>query len=298
MGPFLLTGASGQVGSELEPMLNQLGTTVAAPRRHELDLSDLDAVRRYIRSLRPRWIINPAAYTAVDKAEQEPEMAFRLNAELPQVLGEEAAALDAVVVHFSTDYVFAGVGNTAYVETDPTGPLSVYGASKLAGERALAATGAAYFIFRTSWVYNSTGKNFVRTILRFAREREELRIVADQHGAPTWARDLARLTLHTIRRCEATGDYLTEARRLGGIYHASNAGETTWFDFARAFLALAQEKEPAQSWAKLTAVRTEEYPTPARRPGNSRLNCELLQRMLGFTMPAWQDSLRAAMLEI
>jgi len=297
MGPFFLTGASGQVGSELEPMLSPLGT-MATPRRAELDLSDLDAVRRYIRSLRPRWIINPAAYTAVDKAEQEPEMAFRLNAELPQVLGEEAAALDAVVIHFSTDYVFAGVGNTAYVETDPTGPLSVYGASKLAGERALAATGAAHFIFRTSWVYNATGKNFVGTILRFAREREELRIVADQHGAPTWARDLARLTLHTIRRCEATEDGLTEARRLGGIYHASDAGETTWFDFARAFLALAQEKEPVQSWAKLTPIRTEEYPTPARRPTNSRLNCELLQRIMGFTMPAWQDSLRAAMLEI
>ncbi len=297
MGPFFLTGASGQVGSELEPMLSQLGM-VAAPRRVELDLSDLDAVRRYVRSVRPRWIINPAAYTAVDKAEQEPEMAFRLNAELPQILGEEAAALDAVVIHFSTDYVFAGVGNTPYVETDPTGPLSVYGASKLAGERALAATGAAHFIFRTSWVYNSTGKNFVRTILRFARESEELRIVADQHGAPTWARDLAVLTLHAIRRCEATGDSFAEARRLGGIYHASDAGETTWFDFAQAFLTLAQEKEPAQSWAKLIPIRTEEYPTPATRPTNSRLNCELLERMLGFTMPAWQDSLRAAMLEI
>ena len=297
MGPFFLTGASGQVGGELESILNPLGT-VAAPRRAKLDLSDLDAVRRYIRSLRPRWIINPAAYTAVDKAEQDPETAFRLNAELPQVLGEEAAALDAVVVHFSTDYVFAGAGNMAYVETDPTGPLSVYGATKLAGENALAATGAAHFIFRTSWVYNLSGKNFVQTILRFAREREELRIVADQHGAPTWARDLARLTLHAIRRCEAAGDCLAEARRLGGIYHASDAGETTWFDFARAFLALAQEKEPAQSWAKLTPIRTEEYPTPATRPTNSRLNCELLQRTLGFTMPAWQDSLRAAMLEI
>lgn len=297
MGPFLLTGASGQVGSELEPMMDQLGT-VAAPRRAELDLSDLDAVRRYIRSLRPRWIINPAAYTAVDKAEQEPEMAFRLNAELPQVLAEEAAALGAVIIHFSTDYVFAGAGNAAYVETDPTGPLNVYGASKLAGERALAAGGAAHFIFRTSWVYNSTGKNFVRTILRLAREREELRIVADQYGAPTWARDLARLTLHTIRRCEATGDGFAEARRLGGIYHASNAGETTWFDFARTCLALAQEKEPQQSWAKLMPIRTEEYPTPARRPINSRLNCELLPQALGFTMPSWQDSLRAAMREI
>jgi len=297
MGPFLLTGASGQVGSELEPMLNSLGM-VAAPRRVELDLSDLDAVRRYIRSLRPRWIINPAAYTAVDKAEQEPEMAFRLNAELPQVLGEEAAALNAVVIHFSTDYVFAGAGNVAYAETDPTGPLSVYGASKLAGERALAATGVASFIFRTSWVYNSTGKNFVRTILQLARERKELRVVADQHGAPTWARDLARLALHTIRRCEASGDYLAESRRLGGIYHASNAGETTWFDFARAFLALAQEKEPQQTWAKLTPIRTEEYPTPARRPSNSRLNCELLPRALGFTMPPWQDSLRAVIREI
>jgi dTDP-4-dehydrorhamnose reductase len=234
----------------------------------------------------------------VDKAEQEPEMAFRLNAGLPQVLAEEAAALGAVIIHFSTDYVFAGEGNAAYVETDPTGPLNVYGASKLAGERALAAAGATHFIFRTSWVYNSTGKNFVRTILRFAREREELRIVADQYGAPTWARDLARLTLHTIRRCEATADGFAEARRLGGIYHASNAGETTWFDFARACLALAQEKEPQQSWARLTPIRTEEYPTPARRPTNSRLNCELLPRALGFTMPSWQDSLQAAMREI
>ncbi|WP_263409166.1 dTDP-4-dehydrorhamnose reductase [Terriglobus tenax] len=297
MGPVLLTGASGQVGGELEPMLKSIGGVIA-PRREELDLSDLDAVRHAIRSLKPRWIINPAAYTSVDKAEQEPNAAYRLNAELPGVLGEEAAALGAVVLHFSTDYVFAGEGNTPYVESDETGPMGVYGASKLAGEHALAATGAAHFIFRTSWVYNATGKNFLRTILRFAREREELKIVADQHGAPTWARDLARLAIHTVESCESAGNAEEKAAEFSGVYHSCNAGETTWYGFAQEFLSLAAAKEPTQHWATLIPIRTTEYLTPARRPANSRLNCSKLEKKLNFRMPLWQDSLRRVMAEL
>lgn len=289
MAEFLLTGATGQVGSELRPMLSLLGE-VAAPGRNELDLNDLDAVRRYVRVVRPRWIVNAAAYTAVDKAESEPEAAYRLNGELPGILGEEASMLGASVIHYSTDYVFSGAGTRPYIETDATGPLNVYGQSKLSGELALEATGASHSIFRTSWVYSAVGTNFVRTILRYAREREELGIVADQYGAPTWARDLARLAAHTI-----TFSSNTEPGQLSGVYHACGDGETTWFGFAQEFLALAAAKEPGQKWAKLRPIRTEDYPTAARRPMNSRLNCEKLAEKLKFKMPEWQESLRAVM---
>ena len=194
---LLVTGASGQVGGELLQTLAPLGTVIA-PSRAEMDLADPLSVRAFIRKANPHWIINAGAYTAVDKAESEPQFASAINAESVGMIAAEAVVLGGSVIHFSTDYVFNGEGTTPWIESDPTGPLGVYGASKLAGEQALLASGAKAFIFRTSWVYGATGKNFLRTVLKLAREREELRIVNDQHGAPTWSRDLARLAAHII----------------------------------------------------------------------------------------------------
>jgi len=300
--PILLTGVNGQVGGALLPMLQAFGPVIA-PTRAELDLSDPDAIRRFVRKVQPRWIVNPAAYTAVDKAETEQEAAFAINAVAPTVLGEEAAAIGAPVLHFSTDYVFAGDGETPWQETDSTGPLGVYGASKLEGELGLAETGAAHLIFRTSWVYGATGNNFLRTILRLAKEREEMKIVADQYGSPTWSNDLARLVVHTIERTEELAGQenatLREAvKRLAGTYHAAGSGYTTWFEFAKNFVALAQAQAPEQRFARLLPIASAEYPTPAKRPGNSRLNCEKLTTQLGFTMPPWQDSVAQVMAAI
>ena len=233
-GRILLTGVTGQLGGELLKTLRPLGEVVA-PTREEMDLAKAASMRETIRALRPRWIVNPAAYTAVDKAESEPELAYAINAEAVRVMAEEARTLGAGVIHFSTDYVFDGSGDAPYRETDPTGPVSVYGASKLAGERALIESGAGHTIFRTSWVYGARGKNFLLTILKLARERETLHIVADQHGAPTWARDLARMTARVVTRCEAEArgcGLATLLGEIGGLYHAAGAGETTWHGFA------------------------------------------------------------------
>jgi dTDP-4-dehydrorhamnose reductase len=297
---ILLTGASGQVGGALLQKLQNLGEVVA-PKRAELDLSDAEAVRHFVREVKPRWIVNPGAYTAVDKAETERDLAYAINRDAVQAIGEEAAALGAAVISFSTDYVFPGDGDQPWVETDATGPLGVYGASKLAGEQALVASGAPHIIFRTSWVYGATGHNFLRSILRMARERETMKIVADQHGAPTWSEDLARLTVHTIQKMESAreGRSLSDTvRASGGVYHACDAGETTWFGFANEFLRLAREAEPQQRFAELVPIPSSEYPTPARRPLNSRLNCERLQRELDFKMPPWESSVAQVMEEI
>ncbi|MBS1800276.1 MAG: dTDP-4-dehydrorhamnose reductase [Acidobacteria bacterium] len=297
---ILLTGTTGQVGAELLRTLAPFGEIVA-PRRGEMDLANQDSVREQIRSVRPRWIVNPAAYTAVDKAESEPELAYAINETAVRAIGEEAQKIGAGVIHFSTDYVFDGTGTKPYVEDDSPGPVSVYGASKLAGERALAASGAGHMIFRTSWVYGASGKNFLLTILKLARERENLRIVADQHGAPTWARDLARMTAHAIDRVEASarGRELKDAlQQWNGIYHAAGAGETTWFGFAEEAVKLAAGREPGTKFAGLEAITAAEYPTPARRPSNSRMNDEKLRREFGWKMMDWKDSLKEVMAEI
>jgi dTDP-4-dehydrorhamnose reductase len=301
---ILLTGVTGQVGGELQQTLASLGEVIA-PKREQLDLADTTndfrALRAAIRSLQPRWIVNPAAYTAVDKAESESDLAYAVNRYAVRAIGEEAQRVSACVIHFSTDYVFSGEGTTPYKETDPTYPVSVYGASKLAGEQALAAVGAPYLIFRTSWVYGATGKNFLRTILKYASERESLRIVADQHGAPTWSRDLALMTAAVIRRCEseAVSTSLPEAvRKASGIYHAADASETTWHGFASEAIRLEKERDPAARFATIEPIPTSQYPTPARRPANSRLDCSKLARRFDWLMPDWRHSLQSVLDEI
>jgi len=300
MARILLTGRSGQVGSELLKTLARLGEVVA-PVRAEMDLADISAVREIVRNVRPRWIVNPAAYTAVDKAESEPELAYAINRDAVRAIGEEAQAIGAGVIHFSTDYVFDGTKNGPYFEEDITGPASVYGASKLAGEQALTASGAAHMIFRTSWVYGATGKNFLRTILRLARERDVIRVVDDQHGAPTWSRDLARMAAHAIARVEsvAAGKSLSETMTdWGGIYHAAGSGETTWCGFASEAVSLACEQEPGTRFAEVEAISTSEYPTPAKRPLNSRMSSAKLMTRFGWTMMDWRDSLREVLAEL
>jgi dTDP-4-dehydrorhamnose reductase len=299
-GRILLTGATGQVGGELLEVLKPLGDVIT-PARVAMDLANAASVRETIRAIKPRWIVNPGAYTAVDKAESEPELAYAINAEAVRVIGQEAKAIGAGVIHFSTDYVFDGAGIEPYSETDATGPVSVYGASKLAGETALVESGAGHIIFRTSWVYGARGKNFLLTILKLARERETLRVVADQHGAPTWSRDLAKMTAEVIGQCEAgargreLADVLADG---GGVYHSAGGGETTWYGFAAEAVGLRREREPKVRFAAIEAITTAEYPTPAKRPANSRMNCSLLRERFGWKMMDWQDSVRKVSAEL
>jgi len=297
---MLLTGAGGQVGRELLRLLAGVGEVVA-PTRAEMDLSDAASVRRAVRQVRPRWIVNAGAYTTVDKAESEPELAGAVNATAIAVMAEEALKLGAGVVQFSTDYVFDGVKAGPYVEGDATGPASVYGRTKLEGEQALARSGAAHAIFRTSWVYGVAGKNFLLTILRLARDRERLQIVADQHGSPTWSRDLARMTTSFIQGCERLaegGELRGVMEERGGLYHASGAGHTTWHGFAEAAVRRAREIDPARRFAEVDAITTAEFPTAARRPANSRLSCARLEERLGWRMMDWRDSLAMVMAEL
>jgi dTDP-4-dehydrorhamnose reductase len=292
---ILITGGSGQVGGALTRILAPLGD-VLAPTREQLDLTDMQSIRTVMHRVRPRWVVNAAAYTAVDKAESEPELAFAINSAAPEVLAEEAMSIGATLIHFSTDYVFDGSKATPYVESDSTNPLSIYGQSKLAGEKALSASRVPFIVFRTSWVYGATGNNFLRTILRVARERDHLRIVADQHGAPTWSSDLARMTAHVIARVEQraaeTKSSLCETTlSVSGIYHASGAGETTWHGFAAQALGELQRADPDCKLATLEPISTAEYPTAAKRPLNSLLDCSKLERVFQWRMPDWRDSL-------
>jgi len=276
---ILLTGGSGQVGWELRKTLAPLGE-VAAPGRADLDLRDPARIREAVRASNPDAIVNAAAYTAVDKAESEREAAFAMNATAPGVLAEEAKRNGALLVHYSTDYVFDGAKPTPYVEEDEPNPLNVYGASKLAGERAIAASGCRHLILRTSWVYGPRGSNFLLTMLRLARERPELRVVDDQVGAPTSSLAIARATAQVLR----PGAH--------GLYHLSAAGQTSWCGFARAILARAGLATPVR------AIRTEDYPTPARRPRNSRLNCARLRADFGLALAPWEEQLAEVTLAV
>jgi dTDP-4-dehydrorhamnose reductase len=291
---ILVTGGTGQVGEALCRTLVPLGEIVA-PNREELDLADADSIRRVMRAVRPRWVVNPAAYTKVDKAESEPELAFAINATALEIFAEEAKAIGAAVVHYSTDYVFNGSKKTPYVETDPVAPVNVYGASKLAGEVALSESGAAHVIFRTSWVYGATGNNFVRSMLRLAREREHLRIVADQRGAPTWSFELARMTADVMGQMEAVAakkgcPLAAVVMPVSGVYHATGAGETTWYGFAVQAIEELRKRQPDAKLATVEAITTAEYSTPAKRPMNSLLDCRKLERVFGWKMPDWRES--------
>lgn len=279
---ILLTGASGQVGYELERSLQGLGEVVALDRAR-MDLSDLDQVRDVIRAVRPGLIVNPAAYTAVDRAESESALAFRINAEAPEVMAREARALGAAMVHYSTDYVFDGSKVGAYVETDATGPLNVYGKSKLAGEQAIAAAGIPHLILRTSWVYGMRGSNFLLTMLRLAKERDALNVVSDQIGAPTWCRTLADSTALTLAQARGAGQAWWE--RNSGVYHLSSQGQTSWYGFTEAIVAAAGLE------CTLTPISSDEWPTPAPRPRNSLLDTGKLRARF-CTIPQWQDALR------
>jgi dTDP-4-dehydrorhamnose reductase len=290
------------VGRETLPLLAALGDVVSVTRA-ELDLTDTAAIRSVVRQVRPRWIVNAAAYTAVDKAEQDANLAFAINGEAPGIVGEEARRVGAPVIHFSTDYVFSGQGTLPWQEDDPTGPLGVYGASKLAGEQALAHSGAAHIIFRTSWVFGAQGENFLLKILKLAAQREELKVVDDQVGSPTWSRTLGLLVGHTIVRVEEAARTLEvlpdqAVRPLAGIYHACSKGFTTWFGFASELVRLAQQAHPERTLARVLPVPSSEYPTAAVRPMNSRMSGEKLARSLEFEMPAWQDSTSKVIAEV
>lgn len=280
---ILVTGTGGQVGGELARLLPPHGEVVACDRA-TLDLADPDAIVATMRRVRPDVVVNAGAYTAVDLAERERAAAFAVNARAPQVLGEEAKRSGALLVHYSTDYVFDGRGTTPYDEGAPTGPLNVYGESKLAGEQAIAATGAAALVLRTSWVYGLTGKNFLRTIQRLAAERDELRIVADQTGTPNWSRVLAEATVRLV----ALG--LPALRERAGLYHFSSNGATTWHGFARAIVGDA-------STPRVTPIATADYPTPARRPAYGVLATDRFERTFGFALPAWDAALAGCLAE-
>lgn len=289
MTPILLLGKDGQVGWQLQRSLAPLGS-VTAVGRGECDLAAPDRLRELVRALRPKIIVNAAAYTAVDRAESEPELAQHINAQAPDVLAEEAKALGSLLVHYSTDYVFDGRKATPYVETDATNPLSAYGRSKLAGEQAIAAAGCRALLFRTSWVFGARGNNFVKTILRLARDGRALRIVDDQVGSPTPAAMISSVTglvLAALRR----GDALAEGAHL---YHLAAANPVSWCGFARAIVEDAARTPgfsglPAPE--SIAAIGTADYPLPAPRPANSRLDCTRLETDFGLEMPDWRPYL-------
>ncbi|MEX3999133.1 dTDP-4-dehydrorhamnose reductase [Paraburkholderia sp. EG285A] len=283
---ILVTGVTGQVGFELLRSLQGLGRVVPCDRS-TLDLSDLERVRAFVRALKPSLIVNPAAYTAVDKAETDTEAARRLNVDVPRVFAEEAARAGGALIHFSTDYVYDGAKSSAYVETDATNPQNVYGETKLEGERAIAASGCAHLILRTSWVYGRRGKNFLQTMLRLGDERKELRVVADQIGAPTWAKTIAAATSHIVAQGAAADDIDWWVRR-SGICHLTSAGATSWHGFAEAIFAAAMGVDAPT----VLSIPASDYPTPAKRPANSRMSLDKLTEVFGLRMPDWQDALK------
>lgn len=293
---ILVTGGQGQIGWELRDALEPLGD-VRTTTRAELDLSSDTSIRDAIRDLRPHLIVNAAAYTSVDKAESEPELARRINSDAVAVLAVEAKFVGAAMIHYSTDYVFDGLKATPYVEDDAPNPLSVYGRTKLAGERAVAEAGIPFLVLRTSWVYGGRGTNFLMTILKRATERPELRVVADQTGAPTWSRDIARATATIAERWMVRAGREWNAADLSGVYHLTATGGTSWYGFAAEAirlrkLSLQETGEGQTGWARLEAISTAQYPTAAARPRNSRLNCNKLAFAFDYHLPHWQDSLR------
>jgi dTDP-4-dehydrorhamnose reductase len=282
---ILLTGKNGQVGWELQRALRPLGNVIALSR-DELDLASADAIRKSMRDVRPDVVVNAAAYTSVDRAETEADLAMAVNGTAPGIIAEEALRLGAFLVHYSTDYVFDGSKNGPYQEDDVPNPLNVYGRSKLEGEKAIRATGVPHYIFRTSWIYSARGSNFVNTILRLAGEKSELKIVNDQIGAPTWARTIAIITAQALK---------TKPFTYSGLYHLTAAGAVSWFGFAKAILAEARAMRTEINVPKLIPITTSEYPLPAQRPANSRLDTKRLTMVFGIKPEPWQNMLERCM---
>jgi len=286
----LLLGAGGQLGKVLQRRLTGR-VDLTALTRTDLDFSNLAAVRAAVRVAKPEIVINAAAYTAVDKAESEPELCGLANAAAPGVIAEEVAAMGGWLIHYSTDYVFDGSGTKPWVESDSTGPLGVYGKTKLEGELAIAATGCRHVILRTSWVYAAEGRNFLHTMLRLGRERDQLTIVDDQIGAPTTAEAITEATLAVLEKLATSANDAT----LSGTYHLTCAGAGSWCDFAQAIFS---EFERQQKAPQVTGIPTEAYPTPAKRPRNSRMDCSKFTRVFGFHMPEWRKALAEVAAEI
>ncbi|MDE2628724.1 MAG: dTDP-4-dehydrorhamnose reductase [Burkholderiales bacterium] len=294
---ILLLGKNGQVGWELQRALAPLGEVVAldfdSPAPLSADFSRPESLAATVRAVAPQIIVNAAAHTAVDKAEGEPDFARLLNAASPAVLAREAKVLGAWLMHYSTDYVFDGSGSTPWLEDSPTGPLSVYGATKLEGEDAIRASGCKQLIFRTSWVYAARGGNFAKTMLKLAKERDALNVIDDQIGAPTGADLLADLTAHALRAAIAHPE-------LAGTYHAVAQGETSWHGYARHVIEFARAAGQPIKVAPdaIHAVPTSAFPTPARRPANSRMNTHKLRAAFGLTLPPWQAGVERMLTEV
>lgn len=293
---ILLLGKNGQVGWELQRSLAALGELIALDRSSSNycgDLSQPQQLAETIKQLQPAWIVNAAAYTAVDKAETETALAYTINAEAPAAIAQAAQQIGARLLHYSTDYVFNGSGEQAWQETDPVAPLSIYGASKLAGEQAIQAAGCQHLIFRTSWVYAARGANFAKTMLRLAQQRDSLSVINDQIGAPTGAELLADVSAHALRLA-------AQNSQLSGIYHLAASGQTSWYDYASFVLEYA-ERAGISLTVKADAIQaipTSAYPTPAQRPLNSRLNCSKLEQHFNLRLPAWQQGVSRMLQEI
>jgi dTDP-4-dehydrorhamnose reductase len=301
---ILLIGKTGQVGRELAPLLDRLGQVTSLDRQ-QLDLSQPDEIRRVIRGVLPDVIVNAAAYTAVDHAESDETAARAVNAVAPGIIAEEAKQLGALLVHYSTDYVFDGAKRAPYDEEDLPNPINAYGRTKLEGERVIQQSGCAYLIFRTAWVYSREGRNFLLTVLRLAAEKEELRIVRDQAGAPTSSRDIAAATARALSQICSITKGASFGSATKGIYHMTAAGETTWYDFAERILELASSRSRSADWLraatgdrplivrKIVPIATSDFPTPARRPAYSVLANRRLKHSFGISLPHWEMQLRS-----
>ncbi len=287
---ILLTGKTGQIGEELNNIVDDLGNLITVDKER-LDLSKPNSIEPVILDIKPDIIINPAAYTAVDKAEEEPDLAMKVNAIAPGLLAKAARKVRAGLIHYSTDYVFDGCSKIPYKEEDTPNPLNVYGKTKLAGEKAIAEVGIPFLIIRTSWVYSLHGKNFLRTIKKLAEEKDIIQVVDDQIGAPTWARSVALKTHQILKQCLNKKWLETKDPSLSGIFHLTCQGKTSWHGFARKVLNISN----ASQNIKLISIPTSDYPTPATRPSNSLLNNEKIQKVFGLDMPYWEDALKDCM---
>ena len=284
---ILLTGKTGQIGEELNNIIGDLGNLITVDKE-QLDLSKPNSIEPVILDIKPDIIINPAAYTAVDKAEEEPDLAMTVNALAPGLLAKAARKVGAGLIHYSTDYVFDGCSEIPYREEDLPNPLNVYGKTKLAGEEAIAEVGIPFLIIRTSWVYSLHGKNFLRTIKNLAEEKDTIQVIDDQIGAPTWARSIALKTHQILKQCLNKKWLEKKESNLSGIFHMTSQGETSWHGFAREVLNMSNTSKNI----KLIAIPTSDYPTPAVRPPNSVLNNEKIQKVFGIDMPHWEDALK------